>query len=139
MSFARPHVVPRPGFILSAARAADCLSRRQRDNPLCRRPLLGSAASTALALSSGMFFAVQQSIDDRDRTAAARRPRNNPRHLRGCDMDLFDNIRRRHIGVALAGAFAAVLTAGSATAQTAIKFSLDFKFEGPAAPFVVAI
>jgi NitT/TauT family transport system substrate-binding protein len=29
--------------------------------------------------------------------------------------------------------------AGSASAQTPIKFSLDFKFEGPAAPFVVAI
>ena len=29
--------------------------------------------------------------------------------------------------------------AGPAAAQTAIKFSLDFKFEGPAAPFVVAI
>ena len=28
---------------------------------------------------------------------------------------------------------------GPATAQTAIKFSLDFKFEGPAAPFLVAI
>ena len=27
----------------------------------------------------------------------------------------------------------------SATAQTAIRFSLDFKFEGPAAPFLVAI
>jgi NitT/TauT family transport system substrate-binding protein len=31
------------------------------------------------------------------------------------------------------------LLAGSASAQTPIKFSLDFKFEGPAAPFVVAI
>ena len=38
------------------------------------------------------------------------------------------------------GVFAAsVLTAASASAQTPIKFSLDFKFEGPAAPFVVAI
>jgi NitT/TauT family transport system substrate-binding protein len=34
---------------------------------------------------------------------------------------------------------AAVLLAGSASAQTAIKFSLDFKFEGPASPFLVAI
>ncbi|MGB9368868.1 MAG: ABC transporter substrate-binding protein [Xanthobacteraceae bacterium] len=31
------------------------------------------------------------------------------------------------------------VVAGSASAQTPIKFSLDFKFEGPAAPFVVAI
>jgi NitT/TauT family transport system substrate-binding protein len=34
---------------------------------------------------------------------------------------------------------ASVLAAGSAAAQTPVKFSLDFKFEGPSAPFVVAI
>jgi NitT/TauT family transport system substrate-binding protein len=34
---------------------------------------------------------------------------------------------------------AAVLMASAANAQTAIKFSLDFKFEGPSAPFLVAI
>jgi NitT/TauT family transport system substrate-binding protein len=34
---------------------------------------------------------------------------------------------------------AAAIFCGNASAQTAIKFSLDFKFEGPAAPFVVAI
>jgi len=39
------------------------------------------------------------------------------------------------IGILVASA----LAAGSASAQTPIKFSLDFKFEGPAAPFVVAI
>ena len=33
----------------------------------------------------------------------------------------------------------ATLLSGAAQAQTAIKFSLDFKFEGPAAPFLVAI
>src|SRR5882762_1684812 len=38
------------------------------------------------------------------------------------------------------GLFAAsVLAATTASAQTPIRFSLDFKFEGPAAPFVVAI
>ncbi|MEA2877896.1 MAG: NitT/TauT family transport system substrate-binding protein, partial [Hyphomicrobiales bacterium] len=38
------------------------------------------------------------------------------------------------------GLFAALaLGATAASAQTPIKFSLDFKFEGPAAPFVVAI
>jgi NitT/TauT family transport system substrate-binding protein len=38
------------------------------------------------------------------------------------------------------GLFAAsALAATTASAQTPIKFSLDFKFEGPAAPFVVAI
>jgi len=34
---------------------------------------------------------------------------------------------------------AMLLISGSAMAQTAIKFSLDFKFEGPSAPFLVAI
>jgi NitT/TauT family transport system substrate-binding protein len=38
----------------------------------------------------------------------------------------------------LAGLLLAAL-AGPAAAQTAIKFSLDFKFEGPSAPFVIAI
>src|SRR6476469_1975946 len=36
-------------------------------------------------------------------------------------------------------ALAATLPASASRAQTAVKFSLDFKFEGPAAPFVVAI
>jgi NitT/TauT family transport system substrate-binding protein len=40
---------------------------------------------------------------------------------------------------AAVGALATLLMTSAATAQTAIKFSLDFKFEGPAAPFVVAI
>ncbi|MEA2929253.1 MAG: NitT/TauT family transport system substrate-binding protein, partial [Hyphomicrobiales bacterium] len=40
------------------------------------------------------------------------------------------------LGLALA---ASALSATTALAQTPIKFSLDFKFEGPAAPFVVAI
>ena len=40
-------------------------------------------------------------------------------------------------GLALAAASALSTTA--ALAQTPVKFSLDFKFEGPAAPFVVAI
>jgi NitT/TauT family transport system substrate-binding protein len=42
-------------------------------------------------------------------------------------------------GLVLAAAAAAMLNGGSASAQTAIKFSLDFKFEGPSAPFVTAI
>ena len=40
---------------------------------------------------------------------------------------------------ALAMAAAAVLFGGPATAQTAIKFSLDFKFEGPAAPRLTGV
>src|SRR4249920_3886601 len=63
----------------------------------------------------------------------------NPKEFRGSDMDLFNKIRRRDAGMVFAAAVAAVLTAGPAAAQTAIKFSLDFKFEGPAAPFLVAI
>src|SRR6187200_2004176 len=39
----------------------------------------------------------------------------------------------------LSAAAAAVLATGPAAAQTAIKFSLDFKFEGPSAPFLVAV
>ena len=42
---------------------------------------------------------------------------------------------------ALAGAafLAAALAAGGASAQTAVKFGLDWKFEGPAAPYFVAL
>ncbi len=42
-------------------------------------------------------------------------------------------------GLTVAAALIAASVSHTATAQTAIKFSLDFKFEGPAAPFVVAI
>src|SRR3954463_7022937 len=51
-------------------------------------------------------------------------------------MNLLNNRRLRHVGLVVA---ATVMLGGPAPAQTAIKFSLDFKFEGPAAPFVVAI
>jgi NitT/TauT family transport system substrate-binding protein len=44
-------------------------------------------------------------------------------------------IRLARIGLIAASALATT----AATAQTPVKFSLDFKFEGPAAPFVVAI
>ena len=39
----------------------------------------------------------------------------------------------------IAGAAAAVLTASAALAQTAMPFALDWKFEGPAAPYFVAL
>jgi NitT/TauT family transport system substrate-binding protein len=42
-------------------------------------------------------------------------------------------------GLILAALAATALAGSPAAAQTKIKFSLDFKFEGPAAPFVVAI
>src|SRR5262245_11348749 len=63
-----------------------------------------------------------------------------PRTLSGKDneMGVFDLFRRLPAGLAIAAA-ASALGASPASAQTPIKFSLDFKFEGPAAPFVVAI
>ena len=51
-------------------------------------------------------------------------------------MTLLNNLRLRHAGLILA---ATVMLGSPVSAQTAIKFSLDFKFEGPAAPFLVAI
>lgn len=51
-------------------------------------------------------------------------------------MDALDLTRFGRIGLVLA---ASLLATGAASAQTAIKFSLDWKFEGPAAPFTVAI
>jgi NitT/TauT family transport system substrate-binding protein len=55
-------------------------------------------------------------------------------------MGLFDNSRRGRTGLALVAAAWAIALAGApATAQTSIKFTLDWKFEGPAAPFVVAV
>src|SRR5262245_46470867 len=58
---------------------------------------------------------------------------------RGSDMSVVNIVRPARAGLALAAAALAMLASGPATAQTAIKFSLDFKFEGPSAPFVVAI
>jgi len=52
-----------------------------------------------------------------------------------CVIHLF---RRSHRGVIL-GLLAAALVKGSADAQTSVKFTLDWKFEGPAAPFLVAV
>src|SRR6188474_362293 len=49
------------------------------------------------------------------------------------------NRRLGRSGPILAAVAASALAATAASAQTPIKFSLDFKFEGPAAPFVVAI
>src|SRR5437762_2003477 len=52
-------------------------------------------------------------------------------------MIALDLIRLGRIGVFAASVLA--VAGASAQTQTPIKFSLDFKFEGPAAPFVVAI
>jgi NitT/TauT family transport system substrate-binding protein len=53
-------------------------------------------------------------------------------------MRIIDGIRRSRRGVIL-GLLAAALVTGSAGAQTSVKFTLDWKFEGPAAPFLVAV
>jgi NitT/TauT family transport system substrate-binding protein len=42
-------------------------------------------------------------------------------------------------GLVLAATLAAMLLSGTASAQNAVKFTLDWKFEGPAAPFLVPI
>ena len=44
----------------------------------------------------------------------------------------------RFLGL-LAGAAVAALAASPASAQTDVKFALDWKFEGPSAPYFVAI
>src|SRR5262245_23667896 len=54
-------------------------------------------------------------------------------------MKPFKSVNRRHAGLILAATVGTALLAGPAAAQQAIKFSLDFKFEGPSAPFLVAI
>ncbi|HXW25710.1 MAG TPA: ABC transporter substrate-binding protein [Xanthobacteraceae bacterium] len=55
-------------------------------------------------------------------------------------MGLFDRSRRGRSGYALAmAACAAVLAGGQVRAETPVKFTLDGKFEGPVAPFGVAI
>jgi NitT/TauT family transport system substrate-binding protein len=54
-------------------------------------------------------------------------------------MNGYNDFRLGRIWLVLAASVSAMLFGGPATAQTAIKFSLDFKFEGPSAPFLVAI
>ena len=52
-------------------------------------------------------------------------------------MGVLNNLSRT--GLVLAATAAAVFFQGPASAQQAIKFTLDWKFEGPAAPFLVPI
>jgi NitT/TauT family transport system substrate-binding protein len=54
-------------------------------------------------------------------------------------MNIFNKAWLGRAGLSIAAMLAAIVFAGPAAAQTKIKFSLDFKFEGPAAPFLVAI
>src|SRR5438093_8170288 len=53
-------------------------------------------------------------------------------------MRLTDIVRHTRAGLFLAAAAMAAPT-GPAAAQTAVKFTLDFKFEGPAAPFLIGL
>ena len=85
---------------------------------------------SCLALSFGMFFAAQEL------SGAALRAIDSDG---SSDMKVLKQNRSGRLGLILAAALAAALTGGPAAAQTAIKFSLDWKFEGPAAPFTVAI
>jgi NitT/TauT family transport system substrate-binding protein len=84
-----------------------------------------------LALSSGMVFAI-----------------NDPRTRRGCRAGERENVMRGGLSVAAAvrraaaGISAGLIVAAFATAalaQQPVKFTLDWKFEGPAAPFVLAL
>jgi NitT/TauT family transport system substrate-binding protein len=58
--------------------------------------------------------------------------------LAGISMMSVYNVVRQTCGI-FAFVFAVAIATGPAEAQTRIKFSLDFKFEGPSAPFLVAI
>jgi NitT/TauT family transport system substrate-binding protein len=58
--------------------------------------------------------------------------------LKGTGMDVFKEFRL-HGAAFLVAATVAVLSSVGAAAQTPVKFSLDFKFEGTAAPFLVAL
>src|ERR1017187_10742767 len=45
----------------------------------------------------------------------------------------------RRAGSLASAMFLATMLTGAATAETAIKFSLDFSFEGPSAPFLLPL
>ncbi len=54
-------------------------------------------------------------------------------------MMMLDKVSFRGVVAAIALALLSAATASPSRAQTAIKFTLDWKFEGPAAPFLVAL
>lgn len=62
-----------------------------------------------------------------------------PLHQKGKLMTVLNAMQISRAGLAAAAAALMLLAAGPASAQTAIKFTLDWRFEGPAAPFLVPI
>src|SRR5213592_3753033 len=85
------------------------------------------AATTEHRRRSGPSFRTGTTV------AAARSRRRSHRPSQGTS-----NMNRIRLLGMLAAA-AAVLAAGPASAQTDVKFALDWKFEGPSAPYFVAI
>ena len=136
----RAHRVPvRLDAILSRGRARRSRPAAQpADAARCRASVHHSLfAPPVLALWGGMFFAKVRVKMRKTRSSAALRADRRRR----CPIErkyemTVDLLRLGRIGLLAA---ASALAATTASAQTPIKFSLDFKFEGPAAPFVVAI
>ena len=94
--------------------------------------------ASCLALWGGMFFAKHEQNWPQIGTASGALGAGGPPDVQGEDQDMtVDLVRLGRIGIFAASLLAA--TSASAQQLTSIKFSLDFKFEGPAAPFVVAI
>jgi NitT/TauT family transport system substrate-binding protein len=62
---------------------------------------------------------------------------DEPRRDQETIMSAFNVVRSARAVLAIAATMAALAT--PAAAQTAVKFSLDFKFEGPSAPFVIGL
>ena len=84
-----------------------------------------------------MFFAKTAKAEN-DAGGTCVRPAPPMPNRRGTEHERLDLLRLGRTGLVSAAA-SALLSRGPAAAQQAIKFSLDFKFEGPAAPFLVAI
>ena len=54
-------------------------------------------------------------------------------------MQAVNAVRPAMTGIRAGILLAAVLSTGAAAAETSVKFSLDFKFEGPSAPFLLPL
>src|SRR5262249_2083022 len=94
----------------------------------------GFRAPPLLALSRGMFFAGARDADVSGRARAATR-----RVRGGWKMAMNARIVMPPARLMVPLLFAATVLAGPAAAQTAIKFALDGRLDGPSAPFAVAL